>query len=65
VFENRVLRKIFGPKTDEVTRGQRKLYDEPRNYCPSPNIIRMIKRREMGRVGQVKILRDEKCCQKT
>jgi hypothetical protein len=28
VFENRVLRRIFGPKTDEVTGGWRKLYNE-------------------------------------
>jgi hypothetical protein len=28
VFENRLLRKIFGPKRDEVTRGSRKLHDE-------------------------------------
>ena len=46
VFENRVLRGIFGAKTDEVTGEWRKLYNEELNdlYC-LPNIIRMIKPR--------------------
>jgi hypothetical protein len=44
VFENRVLRRIFGPKRDEVTRGWRKLHNEElHNFYSSPNIIRMIK----------------------
>jgi len=40
VFENRVLRRIFGPKRDEVTGDWRKLYNEELNdlYC-SPNIV--------------------------
>jgi len=44
VFENRVLRRIFGPKRDEVTRECRKLQNEELNdlYC-SPNMIRVIK----------------------
>jgi hypothetical protein len=43
-FENRVLRKIFGPKRDEVTGGWRKLYNEElHNLYSSPSIIRMIK----------------------
>ena len=44
VFENRVLRRIFGPKKDEVTRKCRKLHNEELNdmYC-SPNIVRVIK----------------------
>jgi hypothetical protein len=44
VFENRVLRRIFGPKRDEVTGEWRKLHNEELNdlYC-SPNIIRVIK----------------------
>jgi hypothetical protein len=44
VFENRVLRRIFGPKRDDVTRGWRKLNNEElSNLYSSPNIIRMIK----------------------
>jgi hypothetical protein len=48
VFENRVLRRIFGPKRDEVTGGWRKLRNEELNYlhCPS-NIFRVIKSRRM------------------
>jgi hypothetical protein len=46
VFENRVLRRIFGPKRDEVTGEWRKLHNEElHNLCSSPNIIRMIKSR--------------------
>jgi hypothetical protein len=44
VFENRVLRRIFGPKRDEVTGGWRKLHNEElHNLYSSPSIIRMIK----------------------
>jgi hypothetical protein len=43
VFENRVLRRIFGPKRDEVTGDWRKLHNEElHNLYSSPNIIRMI-----------------------
>jgi len=54
VFENRVLRRIFGPKRDEVTRDWRKLHNEELNgvYC-SPNIVRGIKSRRMGWDGHV------------
>jgi hypothetical protein len=48
VFENGVLRRINGPKRDEVTGGRRKLHNEElHNLYPSPNIIRMIKSRRM------------------
>jgi hypothetical protein len=48
VFENRVLRRIFGPKRDEVTGGWRKLHNEElHNLYSSPSIIRMIKSRRM------------------
>jgi hypothetical protein len=54
VFENRVVRRIFGPKRDEVTREWRKLNNEKLNdlYC-SPNIVRVIKSRRRGRAGRV------------
>jgi hypothetical protein len=48
VFENKVLRRIFGPKRDEVTGGSRKLHNEElHNLYSSPSIIRMIKLRRM------------------
>jgi hypothetical protein len=48
VFENRVLRRIFGSKRDEVTGGWRKLHNEKlRNLYSSPSIIRMIKSRRL------------------
>jgi hypothetical protein len=54
VFENRVLRKIFGPKRDEVTGEWRKLHNEElRDLYSSPSIIRIIKWRRMRRVGHV------------
>jgi hypothetical protein len=44
VFENSVLRRIFGPKSDEVTGGWRKLHNEKlHNLYPSPSKIRMTK----------------------
>jgi hypothetical protein len=54
VFENRVLRRIFGPKRDEVTGGWRKLHNEElHNFYSSPDIIRMIKSRKKRWVGLV------------
>jgi hypothetical protein len=48
VFENRVLRRIFGPKRDEVTGGWRKLHNEKlHNLYSSPSVIRMIKSKRM------------------
>jgi hypothetical protein len=48
VFENRVLRRIFGPKRDEVTGEWRKLHNEElRDLYSSPSIIRIIKSRRM------------------
>ena len=54
VFEHRVLRRIFGPKRDEVTGEWRKLHNEELNelYC-SPNIVRVIKWRRMRWAGNV------------
>jgi hypothetical protein len=54
VFENRVLRRIFGPKRDEVTGEWRKLHiGELRNLYSSPDIIRQIKSRRMRWAGHV------------
>jgi hypothetical protein len=48
VFENRVLRRIFGPKRVEETGGWRKLHNEElHNLYSSPSIIRIIKKDEM------------------
>jgi hypothetical protein len=54
VFENRVLRKIFGPKRDDVIGGWRKLHNEELHnlYC-SPSIIRFIKSRRIRWVVHV------------
>jgi hypothetical protein len=54
VFENRVLRGIFGLKRDEVTGEWRKLHNEELSdlYC-SPNIVRVIKSRRMRWAGHV------------
>jgi hypothetical protein len=48
VFEDRVLRRIFGPKRDKVTGEWRKSYEELNDLYYSPNIIRVIKWRWAG-----------------
>jgi hypothetical protein len=49
VFDNRVLRRIFGPKRDEVTGECRELHNvELNDLCSSPNIVRVIKKNEVG-----------------
>jgi hypothetical protein len=54
VFENRVLRWIFGPKGDEATGEWRRLHNEELNdLYSSPNIIRIIKSRRMRRARHV------------
>jgi len=54
VFENRVLRRIFGPKRDEVSREWRKLHNEELNdLCSSHSVVRAIKSRRMRWVMHV------------
>jgi hypothetical protein len=61
VFENRVLRRIFGPKRDEVTGEWRKLHNEElRNLHSSQNIIRQIKSWRMMWEGHVARMGEER-----
>jgi hypothetical protein len=61
VFENRVLRRIFGPKMDDVTGEWRKLHSEElHNLYSSPDIIRWIKSRRMTWVGYVTRMGEER-----
>jgi hypothetical protein len=54
VFENRVLRRIFEPKRDELTGEWKKLHKEELNYLySSPKIVRVIKSRRMSWAGHV------------
>ena len=54
VFENRVLRRTFGHRRDEVTREWRKLHNEELNVMySSPNIVRVVKYRIMRWEGHV------------
>jgi len=61
VFESRVLRRIFGPRKDEVTGEWRRLHNEQLNdlYC-SPNIVRVIKSRRMRWAGYVACMVEER-----
>ena len=61
VFENRVLRRVFGDKRDEVTGEWRKLHNEELNdlYC-SPNIVRVIQSRRMRWAGHVARIGEER-----
>jgi hypothetical protein len=62
-FENRVLRRIFWPKRDEVTGEWRKHNEELNNLCFSPNIIPGIKLRRLRWVGSHSMYGREKCIQ--
>ena len=54
MFENRVLRRVFGPMRDEVTGEWRKLRNEQLSYMYSlPNIVRVVKSRRMRWTGHV------------
>jgi hypothetical protein len=61
LFENRVLRRIFGPKRDEVMGGWRKLHNEElHNLYSSSSIIRIIKSRRMILAGHVARMREKR-----
>jgi hypothetical protein len=64
VFENRVLRRIFGPKRDEVTGERRRLHNEELNdLFSSSNIVRVIKSRRIRWAGIGTYGRGERCIQ--
>jgi hypothetical protein len=61
VFENRVLRRIFGPKRDEITGEWRKLHNEELHILhSSPNIIRQIKSRRIRWAAHVARMGEER-----
>jgi hypothetical protein len=60
MFENRVLRRVFGPKRDEVTGKWRKLYNELNDLYSLPNIVRVVKSRRMRWVGLVVRMGEER-----
>jgi len=61
VFENRVLRRIFGPRRDEVTGDWRRLHNEKLNdLYSSPNIVWVIKSRRMRWAGHVARMVEER-----
>jgi len=61
VFENRVLRRIFGPRRDEVMGEWRRLHNEGLNdLYSSPNIVRVIKLRRMRWAGHVARMGEER-----
>jgi hypothetical protein len=61
VFENRVLRRMFGPKRDEVKGEWRKLHNEElHNLYSSPDIIRKVKSRRMKWAGYVARMGEER-----
>jgi len=63
VFENMVLRRIFGPKKDEVTWEWRRLHNEDLNdLYPSHNIVRVIKSKRMRWTGHVARMGEERGC---
>ena len=62
VFESRVLRRVFGPKRDEVTREWRKLHNELRDLYSVPNIVRVVKSIRMRWAGHVARMGETEMC---
>jgi hypothetical protein len=61
VFENRVLKRIFRPKRDEVTGEWRKLHNQKLNdLYSSPNIVRVIKSRRLRWAGHIALMGEER-----
>jgi hypothetical protein len=61
VFENRMLRRVFGPKRDDVTGEWRKLHNEELNDLYTlPNIVRVVKSRRMRWAGHVARIGEER-----
>jgi len=61
MFENRVLRRIFGPRRDEITEEWRRLHNEELNdLYSSPNIVRVIKSRRIRWAGHVARMGEER-----
>jgi hypothetical protein len=61
VFENRVLRRIFGPERDEITGEWRKLHNEELNDLYSPNIVPVIKSRRRWAEHAARMWRRQAC----
>jgi hypothetical protein len=62
VFENRLLRRILGPKRDEVTGEWRKLHNEELHDLYSPTVVRVIKSRRMRWAGRVAWMGRKEAC---
>jgi hypothetical protein len=62
VFENRVLRRIFGPKRDKVTGEWRKLQNEELNVCTAHQIVPVIKSGRMRWAGHVARMGEKTRC---
>ena len=60
MFQNRVLRRVFGPKRDEVTGEWRKLNEELSDLNSLPNVVRVVKSRRMRWTGHMVRMGEER-----